>query len=122
MSKVRKLLAVFYRTAAGREPVREWLRSLAVEDRKTIGGDIDVVQWAWPLGRPLVAHLRSDIWEVRSSLENREARVLFALAAQEMVLLHGFVKKTRSTPTEELDIAERRWQAWEGRKQGEEDE
>lgn len=86
------------------------------------GGDIDLVQWAWPLGRPWVAHVRSDIWEVRSSLANREARVLFALAGREMVLLHGFVKKTRNTPSEDLDIAERRWKAWEGREQGEEDE
>jgi phage-related protein len=59
---------------------------------------------------------------VRTSLDNREARVLFAIAAQEMVLLHGFVKKTRTTPAEELDLAERRWKAWQGRQQGGEDE
>jgi phage-related protein len=122
MTKVRKLLAVFYRTASGREPVREWLKCLPGEDRKIVGGDIDLVQWAWPLGRPFVAHLRGEVWEVRSSLGNREARVLFAIAGQEMVLIHGFVKKTRATPAEALDLAERRWKSWQGCQQGEEDE
>jgi phage-related protein len=122
MSKKRTLFAVFYRTAAGREPVRDWLRSLSPDDRKILGGDVDLVQWGWPLGRPLVDHLRDGIWEVRSSLDNRNARILFGLAGEEMVLLHGFIKKTRATPLEELDVAERRWKIWQGQQQGEQDE
>jgi phage-related protein len=122
MSRSRKLLAVFFRAGSGREPVREWLKGLGPEDRYVIGGDIDAVQWAWPVGRPLVDHIRSGIWEVRSSLDNRIARVLFAIADGEMVLLHGFIKKTRVTPPEELELAERRWKTWQGRQQGGEDE
>lgn len=123
MSKVSKLHAVFYCTASGREAVREWLRGLSAEDRKVVGHDIRVVQWGWPLGRPQVAHLRGDLWEVRSLAGNRELRVVFALSSGEMVLLHGFVKKTRTTPAEEIAVAERRWGAWQGRQhQGEEDE
>jgi phage-related protein len=113
MAKLRKLPAVFFRTASGREPVREWLKTLSPEDRKTIGGDIYMVQWGWPVGRPLVDHLRNDIWEVRSSLDNWIARVLFANSGEELVLLHGFIKKTRATPSEELDLAERRWKTWQ---------
>ena len=43
-----------YRTATGREPVLEWLRSLDKEDRRTIGLDLMRVQWGWPIGMPLV--------------------------------------------------------------------
>ena len=123
MLKLRKLQAVFYRTSSGREPAREWLRSLSREDRKIIGEDIVVVQFEWPLGRPRVDHLRGDIWEVRSQLDNRHARLLFAVTSEEIVFLHGFIKKTRTTPSEDLGLAERRWKIWQGQKQqGDEDE
>ena len=47
----------FFRTDAGAEPVREWLKDLPAVDRKTIGEDIKTVQFGWPLGMPLVDHL-----------------------------------------------------------------
>jgi predicted XRE-type DNA-binding protein len=37
VSSLKKVPAVFFRTAAGREPVRDWLKTLAVPDRKAIG-------------------------------------------------------------------------------------
>lgn len=76
----------FFRTDAGAELVREWLKDLPAIDRKTIGEDIKTVQFGWPLGMPLVGHLGGDIWEVRIRLDNRIARVLFALDGQTMVL------------------------------------
>ena len=54
---------------------------------------------------PLVAHLSSDIWEVRIKLNNRICRVLFALEGKTMVLLHGFIKKRQTTPKPDLDLA-----------------
>ena len=102
------LTVVFYRTQAGAEPVREWLKSLPLDARKTIGADIKTVQFGWPLGMPLVAHLESGIWEVRTRLSNRIARVLFVLDGDVMVLLHGFIKKEQKTPKPELDLAKER--------------
>ena len=40
------------------------------------------------------------------------ARVLFAITGQEIVLLHGFIKKTRRTSTDDIKLAERRWKEW----------
>jgi phage-related protein len=88
--------------------VREWLRGLSKEDSKTIGADILSVQNAWPVGKPLVDHLGDGIWEVRSRLDNRIARTLFAMMDQEIVLLHGFVKKQQKTPPDELELAKKR--------------
>ncbi|NWG32158.1 MAG: type II toxin-antitoxin system RelE/ParE family toxin [Rhodocyclaceae bacterium] len=98
----------FFRTDAGTEPVREWLKDLPAIDRKTIGEDIKTVQFGWPLGMPLVDHLGGDIWEVRIRLGNRIARVLFAVEGQVMVLLHGFIKKQQKTPGPELELAKDR--------------
>jgi phage-related protein len=104
----RPLNVVFFRTEAGNEPVREWLKSLPKEDCKTIGADILTVQYAWPVGKPLVDNLGDHIWETRSCLANRIARTLFTEVDQEIVLLHGFIKKTRKTPPDDLALAKKR--------------
>jgi len=98
----------FFRTDAGAEPVREWLKGLSPVDRRTIGEDIKTVQFGWPLGMPLVDHLAGDVWEVRIRLDNRIARVLFALDGQTMMLLHGFIKKQQATSKPDLDLAKER--------------
>ena len=98
----------FFCTDVGTEPVREWLKSLAAIDRKIIGEDIKTVQFGWPLGMPLVGHLDGNILEVRISLDNRIARVLFALEGRTMVLLHGFIKKQQVTPKPDLALAKDR--------------
>ena len=103
-----RLEVVFYRTAAGKEPVREWLKSLPKQDRRTIGIDLKTVQFAWPLGMPLVRKLESGIWEVRSSLNRRIARVLFTTIGDRMVLLHGFIKKAQKTPPGDIELARSR--------------
>ncbi len=106
----------FFKTKADSEPVREWLKSLSAAERKTIGEDIKTVQFGWPLGMPLVAHIGGDIWEVRIRLDTRIARVLFAMDGNVMVLLHGFIKKQQKTPTPDLDIAKDRLKQLRGRK------
>jgi phage-related protein len=104
----KRLPARFYRSDSGREPVREWLKSLEVEDRKVIGEDIKNVELSWPIGMPLVRPLGRDLWEVRSSLpRGRIARILFAVESGSMVLLNGFIKKTSKTP-QRIELALRR--------------
>jgi len=108
MKSGRPLKVVFFATGAGNEPVREWLQALPREDCKTVGVDILKVQFAWPLGKPLVDNLGDGLWEVRSRLGNRIARTLFAVVDEEIVLLHGFIKKTQKTPADELSLAKQR--------------
>ena len=108
MKVERPLNVVFFKTDTGNEPVREWLKALSKEDCKIIGTDILTVQYAWPIGKPLVDNLGDGIWEVRSRLDNRIARTLFVVVDQEIVLLHGFIKKQRKTPQDELELAKKR--------------
>jgi hypothetical protein len=64
-------------------------------------------------GKPLVDHLGGGIWELRSHLSNRIARTLFMLGRSEIVVLHGFIKKTQKTPMRELELARRRKRIYE---------
>lgn len=110
------LTVVFFLTAAKREPVREWLKSLDREDRKVIGEDIKLVQFRWPLGLPLVQKIEPDLWEVRSRLPgNRIARVLLTVQGHEMALLHGFIKKSQKAPMQDLNLARARKKQWLGK-------
>jgi len=102
------LSVVFFRTASGNEPVREWLKSLPRDVRRAVGQDIKTVQFGWPLGMPLVRKLGAGLWEVRSRLAGGAARVLFTVAEGQMVLLHGFFKRSQKTPADDLDLAKRR--------------
>lgn len=102
------LMVHFYQSDAGVEPVRDWLKSLPAYERQAIGEDIKAVQFRWPLGMPLVRKLSGKVWEVRTQLPTRIARVLFSVKGGQMVLLHGFIKKTQATPDAELRLAETR--------------
>lgn len=105
----KKFPAFFYQTAAGAEPVRDWLLTLDAEDRRIIGVDIATVEYGWPVGMPTCRSLGESLWEVRSSLASRrEARVIFAVIEERMVLLHAFMKKTQKTPKTDLDLALKR--------------
>jgi phage-related protein len=98
-----KIPLVFFRTRAGTEPVREWLKSLDVVERRAIGTDLLRAQWRWPVGMPLCRPLGRGLWEVRTDLPtSRTARVLLSVYRGHLVALHGFIKKTRTAPKENI--------------------
>lgn len=104
----RPLRTYFFQTETGNEPVRDWLLELTKNEMKIIGGDILAVQWAWPIGKPLVDSMGKGMWEVRSSLGERIARVFFIVHKEEVILLHGIIKKGRTAPDHEIDLARKR--------------
>lgn len=107
----KRVVIRFYCTDPGNEPVRKWLKGLAPEDRKNIGTDLQTLEFGWPIGMPLCRSLSSHkgLWEVRSNLSGgRIARILFCVKKDELILLHGFIKKTQKTPGQAIDIAVKR--------------
>ena len=105
----KKLVVHFYRSKAGAELVRDWLKGLPVDDRRILGRDLRLVELGWPIGMPLCRPLGGGLWELRSSLSgNRIARVMFCAAHGRMVLLHGFIKRTQKTPPAEMELARTR--------------
>ncbi|PAA29621.1 hypothetical protein CJU73_06850 [Pseudomonas fragi] len=109
MTRIPPILTVaFFRTEADNEPVREWLTGLGREQRRLIGIDIKTVQLGWPIGMPVVRKLEPKLWEIRSDLEGIIARVIFTVVGSQMILLHGFIKKSQKTPTVDLQTARQR--------------
>ena len=113
MSNEPILSVHFFLTSNGKEPVRDWLKEMNRENRKTIGEDIKLVQFRWPLGMPLVRKMEVDLWEVRSKLSNNTiARTFFTVTNNQMILLHGIIKKSEKTPKKDLDLARTRKKQW----------
>lgn len=109
IDRSKKITGRFYASASGRRPVRDWLLDLDKDDRRIIGRDIQKVEFGWPIGMPYCRSLGQGLWEVRSDLSGgRIARVIFCITGGEMILLHGFVKKTQKTPPQDIALALRR--------------
>lgn len=85
----------FYRTYASNEPVREWLLACSKDDRRKIGEDLKTVQYAWPVGMPLVRKLEPGLWELRTSVRTGAVRV-FSRRMQTRCC--SFTRSTRRRP------------------------
>ena len=49
------------------------------------------------------------LWEIRSSLTSgRNARMLFCINKNRLVILHGFIKKSQKTPKNHIAVAQSR--------------
>lgn len=109
IDRTKKLRARFYETASGRKPVRDWLLEIDQEDRRVVGHDMQTVEFGWPIGMPVCRSLGDGLWEVRSDLSNGKiGRIIFCILNGEMVLLHGFIKKTQKTPPQDIELARKR--------------
>src|SRR5579862_5075192 len=119
--RMKRLTARIYRTQADNQPARQWLLGLEPEDRKTVGADMATVEFGWPIGMPVCRPVgRLGLREIRSTIRDGkvEARVIFGIDGQEMIVLHGFEKKP-SRQDNEIAAAEDRWRDYKRRKEQE---
>lgn len=108
-SRPARIDLVFYRTAAGNEPVRDWLLGLDQANRHAVGLDLQRLQYRWPVGMPLVRPMGKGLFECRTDLpDGTIARVLFCFHGGELYALHGFIKKSRAAPPADLKLARTR--------------
>jgi len=112
---LKRITAEFFRSDRGREPARDFLKSISKADRKIIGEDIRAAEYGWPIGMPICDHLGNKLYEVRSTAGKREYRTLFGVYENRMVLFHVFVKKTQKTPAREIAVAMERRKEMERR-------
>lgn len=105
----QKIELVFYQTHSGNQPVRDWLVGLSLVRRREIGLDLQRVQYRWPVGMPLVRPMGKGLFEVRTPLsDGTTARVMICFHDGELYALHGFIKKTQTTPAADLETARKR--------------
>lgn len=109
MAQKQKIPLSFYRTPSGVEPVREFIKRLPTEDRKVLGSDLLAAQWKWPVGMPLCRPMGGGLYEIRTTLPSRRiARTLLIYWQKQLVALHAFIKKTETTPDDDLQLARKR--------------
>lgn len=109
-SGMKRVQTRFYVTEAGREPVRDWFLELDRTDRRDVGRDLMTLEFGWPVGMPLSRPMGAGLHELRSSISGgRECRIFFYVdRLQRLILLHAFIKRSRTTPRRELDLARER--------------
>lgn len=104
-----KIELKFYQSGSGNVPVRDWLLEQPDADRKAIGYDLMLVQFGWPVGMPLCRSMKNGLWEVRTSLPSGKiSRVMVCFHEGKLFALHGFIKKTQTTPDIDLKLARKR--------------
>jgi phage-related protein len=95
---------IFYRDKKGREPVNEYIQSLAQQKGKDSRIKFNKIQeyiealevHGIKAGEPYIKHLEGDIWELRPI---RDLILFVAWQGNEFLLLHQFVKKNRKLPS-----------------------
>jgi phage-related protein len=105
----------FYRTTAGRSPVREFFDGLSDDDAAAVTAAMREVASD---GLIAARHLTGEIYEVRADGTHQAFRVLFATEGrkgQVLLALEAFSKKTQRTPPARLAVARRRLADWRNR-------
>ena len=107
-----KLEIRFFKTERGVEPVRKWLKELNPEVRKIIGQGLFELELTGHLGMPLCEKLTDELWALRITSDSVRYRIIFTYREEKenkgAVLLNGFIKKSRTTPKKEMDLAKER--------------
>jgi phage-related protein len=104
-----------YQTEGGKRPVKEFISELSDIDAAAVAAAMKDVQIS---GLSVAKPLRGDIYEVVADGDRQTFRVLFSSEGehdQVLLALEAFSKKTRKTPQNVLEIAERRLADWRQR-------
>jgi phage-related protein len=98
---------ILYEKADGTKPVKEFLDKLPEKHHAKALRDIDVLEkYGTALTEPHVKHIKGKLWELRIKSASDISRVFyFVHIGKNIVLLHGFVKKTQKTPNKEIETA-----------------
>lgn len=106
---MKRIVAKFFMTDDGAEPVKDWLAALDKEDRRIIGADIGTVEFGWPIGMPTCRPVGGGVREVRSTVRNSrvEARTYFGIDGDTMLLLHG--EEGKDGQKAAIKLAVQRW-------------
>ncbi|NRG16471.1 type II toxin-antitoxin system RelE/ParE family toxin [Rhizobiales bacterium] len=92
----RKFPAYFLRLTNGREPVRDWLKTLSKDDRLIVDTQIEKLEFGEALGLKYGRHIGGGLFELRSYLAGgRFARIFYSLSGRRLVLIHGVTGTSR---------------------------
>lgn len=97
----------FYKKANGEIPARDFLDSLPSKLAAKTRISIDLLRrYGYRLQMPYARKVSDDIWELRSKQSSNITRIFYFFFDNEKIILtNGFIKKTNSTPKEEINKA-----------------
>jgi phage-related protein len=105
---------IYFISASGENPVRNFLESLQLRQKSKIFGIFENIQkYGLDSVIPHVKKLSgTPLWEIRV-LGQDNIRVIYLVPKSNTVLvLHGFIKKTQQTSQRDLSLAQKRYKLW----------
>lgn len=104
----------YYTTISNNNPVKEFIESLNKSQTAKVAHILKTIEqygieFSFPYTRKMVG---TQLWEIRI-LGQDNIRVIHAIIyRQDILLLHGFLKKKQKTPKKDLDTAINRYKDW----------
>lgn len=100
---------IIYETANNEVPLLDFVSTLPEKLRAKVLNDIDILEeFGNELREPHTKHLEGDIFELRTRQGTNNVRTLFFFYYnKQIVITHGFLKKTNNTPPAEIERAEK---------------
>jgi phage-related protein len=93
----------FYRTSSGKCPVEKFLDSLSGKAAQKVTWVLKIIEELDAIPEQYLKKLTSEIWECRIQFGGNIFRVLCFFDGADVVLTHGFQKKTQKTPKNEIE-------------------
>ena len=105
----------YFETPSGRVPVLEWIEQMTPKERAPALLHIEQLALLGTEARPpLVKSLGGKLYELRWKARDKQHRIAYVAAVgRRFVLLHGFIKKSRTTSREDLELARNRMREYE---------
>ena len=99
---------IFYEREDGSAPVLEFLDGLPPKHRAKAVWEIELLGEAGThLTMPHTRHIEGKLWELRIKFASDISRIFYFLTTGDnIILLHGFIKKTQKTPVREIKTAQ----------------
>lgn len=99
----------YYKTASGREPVREYINNLQRADRIAIAGDLELIRVFGILKAPVVTRkLVGKLWEIKTGSREQQRIFYCAISGDALVLLHACKKQKEGAQRVDVDLAHKR--------------
>ena len=100
---------LYYRTASGRMPVREYIHSLTKDDIAAITADLESIGEKGILAAPVTTRkLKEKLWEIKTGTRNQQ-RIFYCLIVENgIVLLHACKKQKEGAQRGDVDLAYKR--------------
>jgi phage-related protein len=98
---------IFFRNVSGQCPFEKFIDNLPKEDAEEVVASVAALRELGNMARrPLADYLGDGIYELRARRLKKQFRILYSFAGRRKILiLTGFVKKSRAVPAKEIKKA-----------------